>query len=98
MFGVESVTVNGDLATTNYRAANGNTLTQSFCATCGTPVTAQSSARPQYRAIRRGFLDAGHDLVPAVAIWAEDARGWAQIDPALDARRRRPPPLPAAVA
>jgi hypothetical protein len=94
IFATDGVAIEGALATASYVAASGNTLTQSFCGTCGTPVMAQSSARPEFRTLRLGFLDAP-DLAPQVAIWTEDAPPWAVIDRALEAFPRQPPPPPA---
>jgi hypothetical protein len=94
MFAFEGVAIEGELATNAYVAASGNTLTQSYCGSCGTPVMGQSSARLQFCVIRLGFLDPGHDLVPSVAIWTEDAPAWAAIDPALEIFPRQSPPPP----
>ncbi|MDV3456764.1 GFA family protein [Sphingomonas sp. HF-S4] len=94
MFATDAIALQGDLATTSYVAASGNTLTQSFCGTCGTQVMGQSSARPQFRTIRLGFIDAPNDLAPQVTIWTEDAPPWAVIDPALERFPRQPPPPP----
>jgi hypothetical protein len=92
MFRTDEVELSGGLATHDYRAASGNTLTHSFCAVCGTQVMAQSSARPQFRTVRLGFLDEGHGLRPQQAIWTEEAPSWAAIDPALEQHPRQPPP------
>ena len=91
MFRSSGVAVEGELATHSYRAASGNTLTWSFCAGCGTPVMAQSSARPNLCTIRLGFLEPGHGLAPSVAIWVAEAPDWAQIDPALERHEGQPP-------
>jgi hypothetical protein len=92
MFRTDDVTLSGELSTFAYVAASGNTLTQSFCGACGTPVMAQSSARPQFRTIRLGFLDAPHDLRPQMAIWTEEAPRWAYIDPEIQQYAQQPPP------
>lgn len=92
MFATDDLELRGEPAIVSYVAASGNTLTQSFCGTCGTAVMAQSSARPQFRTVRLGFLDPGHGLAPQVAIWTEDAPPWAVIDPALERFPRQPPP------
>ncbi|MCX8475650.1 MAG: GFA family protein [Sphingomonas sp.] len=98
MFATDAVALQGELASTSYTAASGNTLTQSFCGKCGTHVMGQSSARPQFRTIRLGFIDTPNDLAPQVAIWTDDAPAWAVIDPALERFPRQPPPPPAAKA
>ncbi len=92
IFATEAVAITGELATTSYVAASGNTLTQSFCRECCTPVMAQSSARPQFRTVRLGFLETPHGLAPEAVIWTEDAPAWAVIDPQLDQFARQPPP------
>ena len=95
IFPTEDVDLAGDLATHAYVAASGNTLTHSFCAACGTPVMAQTSARPHFRTMRLGFLDAGHGLAPDAAIWTSEAPAWAAIDPALKQFAAQPPAPPA---
>jgi hypothetical protein len=92
IFATADVTLTGELATAGYVAASGNRLTRSFCASCGTQVMAQSSARPEFRTIRFGFLDPGHGLRPAATIWTDDAPDWATIDPATEQFPRQPPP------
>ena len=57
----------------------------------------QSSARPQFRTLRLGFLDDARGLAPTVAIWTDEAPAWASIDPALETFPRQPPaPMPRA--
>jgi hypothetical protein len=92
MFRTDDITIAGTMATRSYIAASGNTVTQSFCPDCGTPVMGQSDARPQFRALRLGILDEPHGLRPVMAIWTDDAPAWAVIDPALEQFPRQPPP------
>ena len=94
MFATEDLALSGDVATWDYAAASGNTLTQTFCPACGTPVMAQSSARPQFRTMRVGFLDEPHGLTPQVAIWLSEKPGWAVEDDRLDCFEVQPPPPP----
>ena len=96
MFPADAVRITGEIANHAYRAASGNVLTQAFCPKCGTPVLARSSARPQFRTIRLGLLDAGHGIAPNMAIWTSEAPAWAVIDPALDRHEKQPPPPPSA--
>jgi hypothetical protein len=92
MFRTDDVALSGELSTFAYMAASGNTITQSYCGACGTPVMAQSSARPQFRTIRLGFLEAENSLRPQMAIWTEEAPCWAQIDPEIRQYPHQPPP------
>lgn len=94
MFRTEDVRIDGEVRPHAYVAASGNTLTKWFCPSCGTPVFAQSSARPQFRTIRFGMFDEPHGLRPQVAIWTDDAPDWAVIDPALEQYPQQPPPPP----
>ena len=93
IFRASDITLSGELATHAYVASSGNTLTQSYCAGCGTPVLAQSSARPLFRTVRFGFLEPGHGLAPQMVIWTKEAPVWAIIDPRL-AHFAGMPPLP----
>ncbi|MET1756031.1 GFA family protein [Novosphingobium sp. RD2P27] len=92
MFPADAIDIVGERAESSYTAASGNTLTHEFCPRCGTHVLGRSSARPQFRTIRLGFLDEGHGLSPAIAIWTEEAPEWAVIDPAMEQRPQQPPP------
>ncbi len=92
MFPTESIAMHGALGSFAYTAASGNKLTQYFCASCGTPVIAESSARPQFRTIRLGFIDNGQDLAPRAAIWTDEAPNWARFDPEIEHHPQQPPP------
>lgn len=92
MFRVEDIALSGALASHVYTAASGNQLTQHFCPGCGVHVMGQSSARPQFRTLRLGFLDPGHGLAPDMAIWLSEAPPYAVIDPKLTPFPRQPPP------
>ena len=94
MFLTGDVTITGQLAAHAYTAASGNTLTQSFCPACGTPVMAQVSARPQFRTMRVGFLQPPHDLTPQMVIWTNDAPAWATFPEGLERHTKQPPPPP----
>ena len=94
MFATEDLALNGQVATWDYVAASGNTLTQTFCPNCGSPVMAQSSARPQFRTMRIGFLDEPHGLKPQVAIWLSEKPAWAVEDETLECFAAQPPAPP----
>lgn len=96
IFKAAEVDLTGDLASNGWIAASGNTLTNWFCPSCGTPVYCQSSARPHLKTVRIGMLDIGHGLRPQMAIWTDDAPGWAVIDSRLEQFPRQPPAPPPA--
>jgi len=92
MFPTDAIALTGELSSHSYVAASGNTIQHDFCAKCGTPIWGQSSARPQFRAMRIGFLDQPHGIKPQMAIWLDDAPDWAVIDPTLEKFPGQPPP------
>lgn len=94
IFKVEDVRVSGPLAASHWTAASGNTLTFTFCPSCGTQVYAQSSARAHLKTVRLGVIDEPHGLRPEVVIWTEEAPAWAHIDPTLESWPRQPPAPP----
>lgn len=91
IFQTGDVELKGALTDTVYVAASGNRLTRSHCAACGTQVAAHSSARPQFRVLRLGFIDSPHDLRPSQVVWTAEAPAWAVIDPALERHQGQPP-------
>lgn len=94
IFNTADVSLEGEAGTWSYLAPSGNTLTQAFCGGCGTPVYAQSSARPQFMTFRFGFLDDLHGLAPQMAIWTAEKPEWALLDSALLAYPEQPPAPP----
>lgn len=93
IFSAQAVAITGKLRSHCYHAASGNRLTQSFCGLCGTPVMAQSSARPEFCAIRLGFLADADVLAPQLVIWTEEAPHWAVFDANLELSPRQPTAL-----
>jgi hypothetical protein len=94
IFPAADVAFAGELASAQWVADSGNTLTYWFCPRCGTQAYAQTSARPQFKTVRLGFIEQPHDLAPEAIIWTEDAPHWAVFDPDLQAWPRQPPPPP----
>lgn len=96
IFPAEAVEIGGALASSSWTAASGNTLTHTYCPSCGTQIYAQSSARPTLITVRIDVLDLPHGIRPQAVIWTDDAPEWAIIDPALEQFGRQPPPPPSA--
>lgn len=94
IFPAEAVAIRGDLASSEWHAASGNTLTHWHCPRCGTQIYAQSSARPHLKTVRLGAIDEPHGLRPQAAIWTEEAPAWAVIDPAMEQFPQQPPAPP----
>lgn len=94
MFLSEDVAIEGELASSAYTAASGNTLSSWFCPACGTQIYGQSSAFLWRKTIRFGAIDEHHGLRPQVAIWTQEAPDWAVIDPSMEQYPQQPPPPP----
>ena len=97
IFPAEAVGVEGELASAEWKAASGNTLTFHFCPACGTQIYGQSSARMHLKTVRLGAIDQPHGLKPQMAIWVSEAPDWAQIDPGMEQYpQQQPIPSPKA--
>ena len=92
IFLTSDVAITGALGGYDYVAASGNTGTQAFCASCGTPVSGRNSAVPQFLALRLGVIDTPHDLAPQQVIWTQEAPAWAVFDPMLPHVSTQPGP------
>lgn len=88
----EALAIDGVLGEYTSTAASGNQLRRRFCPNCGTQLFANSSARPQFTAVRVGTLDDPSSARPSVNIWTASAPAWACIDPTLERQERQPPP------
>ena len=97
IFPAEAVSVEGELASAEWKAASRNTLTFHFCPACGTQIYGQSSARMHLKTVRFGAIDQPHGLKPQMAIWVSEAPDWAQIDPGMEQYpQQQPIPVPKA--
>ncbi len=83
VFPADNVHLIGVLSTYQYTADSGAICTRSFCPECKNPIMGESSSVPQFRSIHLEFLERGHNLSPALALWTEQAPKGAVIDPAI---------------
>lgn len=88
----DSLQIEGDLAEFTSQADSGNQMRRRFCPRCGSQLFANSSARPQFTAIRVGTLDDPSKVPPTMNIWTGSAPSWACLDPRLERIERQPPP------
>ena len=96
VFKTEDVKITGALADFASQADSGNQVHRRFCPTCGTPVTVQSDARPQYLGVRAGTMDDPNAVKPDMTIWVSQAPRLARIDDTIPRYERQPPPPGAA--
>ena len=57
-------------------ADSGNTVTEGFCATCGSPLYVYSTGRPGHMSLKAGALDDPSALAPKIQIWTASAVPW----------------------
>jgi hypothetical protein len=64
-------------------ADSGNIVRREFCARCGTPLYAGSSARPQFLGIRAASVDDSSWFRAEADVWVGSAQPWDHLDLAL---------------
>lgn len=64
-------------------ADSGAVARRAFCAACGSPLFASSSARDGLLGLRAGSLDDASGFRPAAELWTASAQPWDRLDPAL---------------
>jgi len=62
-------------------AASGNTARRGFCANCGSPLFASTSARPDVMSIRAGSLDDPKWFRAQREYWTQSAQPWDILSP-----------------
>ena len=92
IFPADAVSVEGETATYESRAASGNLMRRRFCPQCGSPLFSQSEARTHLIIVRAGALDDPNAIEPAGSIWVASAPRWACVDPDLPQIPGQPPP------
>jgi hypothetical protein len=86
--------ISGQLSEFLRAADSGNKIRQRFCPTCGSPMFANSSVRPDVTAVRVGSLDDPSSVRPTMNIWSSSAPAWACLDPKLERVEQQPAPPP----
>jgi len=84
--------ISGQVSEFARTADSGNKIRQRFCPTCGSPLFANSAARPEVTAVRAGTLDDLSSVQPTMNIWSSSAPPWACLDPELERFEQQPPP------
>lgn len=84
--------ISGTLTEFVRTADSGNKIRQRFCTTCGSPLFANSSVRPDLTGLRIGALDDPSSVRPTMNIWTSSAPDWACFDAAIERAERQPPP------
>jgi hypothetical protein len=75
------------------RAESGNTARRGFCASCGSPLFAGSSGRPDFVGVRAASLDDPSEFAPSADVWVASAQPWDAMDPVVPKfERSRPRP------
>jgi hypothetical protein len=64
-------------------ADSGNVARREFCATCGTPLFASSSANSNYVGVKAASLDDPSWFKPEADVWVGSAQVWDCLDPSI---------------
>lgn len=83
--------VDGETQAFSWTADSGNTVTTSFCPTCGSPLFGRSSGFPGMVTVRVASLDDPSVVTPQWAVYAKRLQPWDHIDPKLPAFQAMPP-------
>lgn len=83
--------VSGRTASHTWTADSGNTVTSSFCPTCGSPLFGRSSGFPGVVTVRVASLDDSDGLAPQMAVFIKRLKSWDHLDPGLTAFPAMPP-------
>jgi hypothetical protein len=73
----------GQPASFERKADSGNVARRAFCAACGTPLYASSSARSDFVGIRAASLDDPSWYKAQADVWVGSAQPWDHLDPAV---------------
>lgn len=87
----DAVKISGETRSFDWKADSGNTVTSSFCPTCGSPVYAKSSGMPGMVTVRVAGLDDPGVISPQMAVYTKRVLNWDHLDPALPAFAEMPP-------
>jgi hypothetical protein len=85
-FRSEDVSWTGPVKWHEVMPASGTPLARGFCAECGTPILARSTADRPFVVVRIGIFGDTSGLAPQQTIWTGSAPPWAHIDPAIPSR------------
>jgi len=75
--------VQGEPTYHQVRAESGHTARRAFCAYCGTPLFAASTAKRDCAGIKAGSLDDPSWFKPEADVWTCSAQPWDHMDPAV---------------
>lgn len=83
--------VSGNVRGFEWKADSGNTVTTSFCPTCGSPLFGKSSGMPGMVTFRAASLDTPEAVSPQMAVYTKRLLAWDHLDPTLPAFQEMPP-------
>ncbi len=75
--------ITGEVKHFDGKAENGNTVSRSFCPTCGARLFGKSSGMPELAVIFAGSLDDPGQFKPTMDIYTSRAQPWDHMNPAL---------------
>ncbi len=91
MVPADSLKIRGETRGYNSTADSGNTVTSSFCPTCGSPLFGWSTGFPGAVMVRVAALDDPNAIAPQMAVYTNRRLDWDHLDPALQSFPAMPP-------
>ncbi len=80
----DAATVTGDVTFFDRPSDAGNTVSQGFCAACGSPLMNKNSGHPDSLYIHAATLDDPRFFNPGAVLFNSAAQPWDFVDPALE--------------
>lgn len=90
MFPVERIRIAGAVSEFQLHAESGNTVTRTFCGSCGSPLFGRNTGMASAMTVCVGTLDDPGALTPQVTIFARSRRHWDAFDPDLPTFEAQP--------
>lgn len=87
----DTLKITGESRGFDWKADSGNTVTTSFCPTCGSPLFGKSSGMPGMVTVRAASLDDPSAVSPQMAVYTKRLLNWDHLDPTLPAFPEMPP-------
>lgn len=90
MFAESGIRISGTPSTYSMTSEGGNSVTRTFCGTCGSPLFGQNTGMLGVMTVMMGTLEQSEDLVPQVAIFTRTKRPWDAEIPAIQSFETQP--------
>ena len=87
----DAMKIRGETRGYDSKADSGNTVTTSFCPTCGSPLFGKSSGFPGMVMVRVASFDDPNGVTPQMAVYTKRLLNWDHLDPSVKSFAAMPP-------